>query len=96
MPTRFIEIRNNLTIYSHLPGLRIISKLLKFGTFYNTDGLINCLPQPGQIRNHTKSLCSQLQLTYIILCTLTNPATETKSMGLRADAQLAAFFARRL
>ena len=28
--------------------------------------------------------------------TRTNPATETKSPGLPADAQLAAFFARRL
>jgi hypothetical protein len=27
---------------------------------------------------------------------MTNPATETKSMGLWADAQLAAFFALRL
>ena len=27
---------------------------------------------------------------------MTDPATETKSMGLRADAQLAAFFALRL
>jgi hypothetical protein len=27
---------------------------------------------------------------------MTNPATETKSHGLSADAQLAAFFARRL
>jgi hypothetical protein len=29
-------------------------------------------------------------------CTLTHPATETKSIGLQADAQLAAFFALRL
>jgi len=29
-------------------------------------------------------------------CTLTNPSCETKSHGLPADAQLAAFFARRL
>jgi len=27
---------------------------------------------------------------------MTNPTTETKSLGLPADAQLAAFFARRL
>jgi hypothetical protein len=30
------------------------------------------------------------------LCTLTHPAAETKSVGLQADAQLAAFFALRL
>ena len=33
------------------------------------------------------SLCSQLQFTYLIFCTVTNPAAETKSIGLQADAQ---------
>jgi len=32
----------------------------------------------------------------LVLCTLTHPAAETKSVGLQADAQLAAFFALRL
>jgi hypothetical protein len=34
--------------------------------------------------------------TYKFCGTRTNPASETKSHGLPADAQLAAFFARRL
>jgi len=49
-----------LTIYIHLPGLlnqdQIWTKGEKLRTFYNTDGLINWLRQPGQIRNALKSL----------------------------------------
>ena len=54
-PTRFIEIRNNLTIYYNLPGLFINApnwaKEERLRTFYNTDGMGNCLRQPGQLGN---------------------------------------------
>ena len=45
------KIQFNLTIYSRLPGLSVYHQTIKFCTFYNTDGLINWLRQPGQIRN---------------------------------------------
>ena len=62
----------------------------------NTDGIVNCLLQPGQLRNQLQK--SMLATSFYLLnwCTLTHPATETKSVGLQADAQLAAFFALRL
>jgi hypothetical protein len=44
-----------MTTYTRLPGLlnqtQICAKGEKSRTFYNTDGLINWLRQPGQIRN---------------------------------------------
>ncbi len=43
-----------MTIYIHLAGLLIntpnSAKEYKLRTFYNTDGLVNCLQQPGQLR----------------------------------------------
>jgi hypothetical protein len=68
----------------------------KINPTYNTDGLINCLPQPGQLRNQPHKSMRENLLTYLTFSTGTNPAAETKSKGLRADAQLAAFFALRL
>jgi hypothetical protein len=53
----------------------------------------NCLQQPGLIRNHPKVYESNFKPTYQTFGTLTTPATVTKSIGLPADAQLAAFFA---
>ena len=53
--TRFIKVRNNMTIYIRLPGLlnqiKISAKGEETRTFYNTDGLINCLRQPRQDHN---------------------------------------------
>jgi len=53
--TQFIKVSINLTVYIRLPGLlnknQIWTKGEKLRTFYNTDGLINWLRQPGQIRN---------------------------------------------
>ena len=62
----------------------------------NTDGIVNCLLQPGQLRNqlHKSKLATSIHL--LNWCTLTHPSAETKSIGLQADAQLAAFFALRL
>jgi hypothetical protein len=58
--------------------------------------ILGCLLQPGQLRNQLHNSMPELYFIYIILCTLTHPAAETKSAGLQADAQLAAFFAIRL
>ena len=44
----------------------------------------------------SKVYASKLNPTYQTFCTMTNPTAETKSIGLSADAQLAAFFALRL
>ena len=67
----------------------------KKGTFANTDGRLNCLRQPGQLDNQPlKSML--INSSYLLnWCTVTNPAAETKSIGLQADALLAAFFALR-
>ena len=94
--TQFIKVSINLTIYTRLPVLlnqnQIWTKGEKLRTFYNTDGLINWLRQPGQLRNqHSKSIrLNSFQL--IKSCgTLTDPAAETKSIGLPADALVPCF-----
>ena len=53
----------------------------------NTDGLINCLRQPGQLHyQHPKSMILNL-LQLIKPCgTRTDPAAETESIGLPADS----------
>ena len=98
---RFIEGRHNMTIYSHLPGFKnqtqIRSKGEESRTFYNKVGLINCLRQPGQILNRIPKSMRINSNPFIKSCgTRTDPAAVTESMGLPADAQLAAFFAHHL
>ena len=57
----------------------------------------NCLQQPGQLRNRPqKSMRVTLFPLIKILCTMTYPATETKSIGLLANAQLSWFLQRHL
>jgi len=66
-------------------------------THYNSDGLINCLLQPGLFYlSIQKSMREEFNPFIKFCCTRTDPATKTKSIGLQADAQLAAFFALRL
>ena len=56
---------------------------LKFCTNANTDGIGNCLQQPGQLSNQLhKSMRSTLHPLIIIFGTVTTPAAETKSVGL--------------
>jgi hypothetical protein len=55
----------------------------------------NCLQQPGQLSNHPK-IYVKICPTYLAFSTVTNPATETKSMGLSADAPLSWFLHRHL
>jgi len=58
---------------------------------HNTDGLINCLPQPGQLRNQLYKSMLATSTHLLNSCTLTAPSAETKSMGLRADALVPCF-----
>jgi hypothetical protein len=53
--------------------------------------VLGCLLQPGQLRNQLYKSMLVTSFRLINLCTVTNPAVETKSIGLQADAQLAAF-----
>jgi hypothetical protein len=58
--------------------------------------MVYSLRQPGQLNNQPQSLCEKIHPTYRTFSTVTTPAAETESIGLPADAQLAAFFAYRL
>jgi hypothetical protein len=67
---------------------------LKNKTTPNTDGLINCLLQPGLIRNQPlKSMRVNFQQLIKFCGTRTVPATETMSIGLQADARVVMVFA---
>ena len=60
----------------------------------NSDGLINCLPQPGQLRNQPPKSMRENSSQLIKICaTRTVPAAETKSIGLQADAHVVMVFA---
>ena len=57
----------------------------------------NCLQQPGQLRNRPqKSMRVSLNPLIKLFCTMTDPAAETKSIGLLADALLSWFLHRHL
>jgi hypothetical protein len=54
----------------------------------NTDGFVNCLPQPGQLCNRLPKSMRENLYPLIKFCgTRTDPITKTKSIGLRADAE---------
>jgi hypothetical protein len=58
----------------------------------NSDGLINCLLQPGQFYLRIqKSMREEFDPLIIFCCTWTVPAAETKSIGLQADALVPCF-----
>jgi hypothetical protein len=60
----------------------------------NSDGLINWLRQPGLLLNRPqKSMREKSNPLIITLGTRTDPAAETMSMGLQADAQVVMVFA---
>jgi hypothetical protein len=61
---------------------------------YNTDGRLNCLRQPGQLRNQLHKSITIICTYLLSFCTVTNPAAETKSMGLPSDALLLWFLHR--
>jgi hypothetical protein len=62
---------------------------------HNTVGLINCLRQPGQLRNQLlKSMVLNSSQLIKTCGTRTNPAAKTESIGLPADALAVMVFAR--
>jgi hypothetical protein len=63
-------------------------------TSYNSVGLINCLLQPGLLLNKPlKSMRANSFQLIKFCCTRTDPAAETKSMGLQSDARVVMVFA---
>jgi hypothetical protein len=61
---------------------------------HNTDGLINCLLQPGLLLNQPQKSMRAISFQLIKFCsTRTVPTTETKSIGLQADALVVMVFA---
>ena len=58
----------------------------------NSVGLINCLWQPGQLCNQPQKSMRVKSYQLIKFCeTRTDPAAETKSIGLSADALVPCF-----
>jgi hypothetical protein len=65
-----------------------------FNPTYNTDGLINCLRQPGLLfKRLQKSLLVNINSLIKSCATRTVPAAETKSIGLPANARGVMVFA---
>jgi hypothetical protein len=61
----------------------------------NTDGMGNCLWQPGQLGNQLYKSMREKSIQLIkSCCTLTIPAAKTKVIGLPADALLSWFLHR--
>jgi hypothetical protein len=60
----------------------------------NTDGLINCLLQPGLLLDQRQKSTGVTLLQHIKFCyTRTVPAAQTKSIGLQAGARTVMVFA---
>jgi hypothetical protein len=53
----------------------------------------NCLRQPGLFRNHPKVYARKIKAPYQTFGIMTTPTTETKSIGLPADALVVMVFA---
>jgi hypothetical protein len=69
----------------------------KINTCANSDGLLNCLRQTGQLRNQPPKSMRVKSLQLIKSCgSLTVTAAETKSIGLPADACVSWFLQRHL
>ena len=70
----------------------MMSKNKKLKRHANSDGLINCLRQPGQLRQSAPKVYASKFISLIKSCgTRTDPAAETKSIGLPADALVSCF-----
>ena len=68
--------------------------LLKKITSHNSDGLINCLLQPGLFYLRIKkSMREEFDLLIKSCDTRTVPAAKTKSIGLQTDARVVMVFA---
>ena len=63
----------------------------------NSDGLLNCLCQPGLLLDQPlKSMRANSFQLIKFCCTWTDPAAKTESIGLQADARVVMVFARPL
>jgi hypothetical protein len=82
--TSFVDLDEK--IWSHPDNFKITS--------YNSDGLLNCLCQPGLLLNRPqKSMREKFNLLIKSCGTQTVPAAETKSIGLAANARGVMVFA---
>ncbi len=64
---------------------------IKIATKPNSDGLINCLPQTGQLHHDTKISVRKFITAFQFSYTTTYPSSGTKSIGLPADALVPCF-----
>jgi hypothetical protein len=77
---------------SYLDTFKSIVLGLKLARNANSDGLINCLLQPGPFYLRIQKSMREEFIPLIKSCgTLTVPAAKTKSIGLQANAQLSWF-----
>ena len=85
-----LTISTLLTNSFHHDSFKIITNA-------NSVGLINCLLQPGPFHLRIqKSMREEFNLLIKFCCTRTDPAAETKSIGLQADARVVMVFALHL
>ena len=71
--------------------------VLKLARNANSDGLINCLLQPGLFYLRSQKSMGEEFNPLVKSCdTRTDPAAKTKSIGLQADARVVMVFARHL
>jgi hypothetical protein len=71
---------------------KLLLKEIKIAPAPNTDGLINCLPQPGLPSNEPPKSIRLNSFRLIKSCgTLTASSPGTESVGLRADAMVPCF-----
>ena len=68
------------------------TSMIKKSTAANTDGLINCLRQPGLLLNRPPKSMREKYYPLIKYCgTRTVPTAGTESLGLSADALVPCF-----
>jgi hypothetical protein len=66
----------------------------KIGRNANSDGLINCLLQPGLLLDKPQKSMRSNSFQLIKFCgTRTDPAAKIKSIGLQAEARVVMVFA---
>ena len=80
-----------------IPSGQISTMTKKITSTPNSDGLINCLLQPGlSYLRIQKSMREEFNQLINSCATRTVPAAKTKSIGLQADARVIMVFARYL
>src|ERR1035437_1740268 len=80
------------SIWDLFSDTRVIDSSKKNSTNYKSDGLLNCLLQPGLFYlSIQKSMREEFNLLIKSCATRTVPSAETKSIVLQADAQMSWF-----